>query len=1154
MSHTSVPQDSCSDKNLFPISLSFSNQTLAAGAFIDSGADDNLIDFAFAKRVGIPLTPLAQPLSVQGLNGDLLDRVTHQTIPVTLTISGNHVEMISFKVLRSSAAAVVLGKTWLVKHNPHITWDSCEIKTWGRFCFENCLRSAVSPGGRQNPPTEPPDVTGVPDVYHDLSAVFSKESASVLPPHRPYDCAIDLLPGAPLPKSRLYNLSQPEKESMKKYISDSLASGLIRPSSSPVAAGFFFVGKKDGSLRPCIDYRQLNDITVKNKYPLPLISSTFEPLAKARVFTKLDLRNAYHLVRIREGDEWKTAFNTHLGHFEYLVMPFGLTNAPAVFQALVNDVLRDLINNTVVVFLDDILIFSESLADHVTHVRIVLRRLLENRLFVKAEKCTFHASSVEFLGHVISSGAVQADQKKVQAVKDWPQPTDRTQLRRFLGFANFYRKFIQNFSNIAAPLNALTSTTTSFQWSAAAEDAFQKLKNQFTSAPVLSMPDPQRQFVLEVDASDSGVGAVLSQRDPEDGLLHPCAFYSRRLSPAEKNYDVGNKELLAVHDALREWRHWLEGATHPFLVVTDHKNLVYLKAARRLNPRQSRWALFFTRFNFTVTYKPGTLNVRADALSRQHDAPAAPATEPAPILPASLFCGAVAWAIEAAVNLARRSEPGPGGGPPNRLYVPSSVRAKVLDWGHSSLIAGHPGSTRTLELIRRRFWWPGMCADVRRYVAACVTCARNKNLHQPPAGLLQPLPVPSRPWSHIAMDFVTGLPPSEGHSAILTIIDRFSKAVHYIPLLKLPSAKETADLLTQHVIRLHGIPADIVSDRGPQFTSKVWQAFCRGIGATVSLTSGYHPQSNGQAERANQSLEDTLRCYCEKNPSTWVRCLPWVEYAHNTLVSSSSGLSPFEASLGYNPPLFPAQEPECSSPTPADHASRCRRAWTKARQALLKARERSSRTANRHRVPAPTYSVGQQVYLRAKDLPIPGTTKKLSPRFIGPFPVESIISPVTVRLTLPSHFRIHPVFHVSQVKPVATCSHTTPEPTPPEPVTLSDGDQAWIINKVLDVRRYGRGFQYLIDWLGYPPEARSWVPRGYFADNSALLEFYQANPTALGRPPGVGRGEGGTVRARSRPVPAPTFFGRRLRSRSSVPSGGVPVGAEPHTTPAPNPD
>ena len=383
-----------------------------------------------------------------------------------------------------------------------------------------------------------------------------------------------------------------------------------------MGAGFFFVNKKDGTLRPCIDYRGLNTITVKDKYPLPLIDSAFVPLRDASVFPKLDLRNAYHLVRVRPGDEWKTTFNTPLGHFEYQVMPFGLSNAPAVFQALVNDVLRDMLNRFVFVYIDDIFIYSQNPVEHEQHVRQVLQRLMENRLFVKAEKCVFHAPSVTFLGFIIGQGVLEMDPAKVAAVAEWSAPSSRKQLQRFLGFANFYRRFIRSYSNIAAPLTALTSTSLPFRWSSTAETAFNHLKHRFVSAPVLSHPDTNLQFVVEVDASDTGVGAILSQRSPSDGKLHPCAFFSRRLTPPERNYDVGNRELLAVKLALEEWCHWLEGTVQPFVVWTGHRNLEYIQSAKRLNSRQARWALFFGRFNFSLTYRPGSWNTKADALSR----------------------------------------------------------------------------------------------------------------------------------------------------------------------------------------------------------------------------------------------------------------------------------------------------------------------------------------------------------------------------------------------------------------------------------------------------------------------------------------------------------------------------------------------------------
>ena len=278
-------------------------------------------------------------------------------------------------------------------------------------------------------------------------------------------------------------------------------------------------------------------------------------------------------MRIREGDEWKTAFNTPTGHWEYLVMPFGLTNAPAVFQSLVNDVLRDMINKFMFVYLDDILVFSKDPKEHTTHVRKVLQRLLENRLFVKAEKCEFACTSTTFLGYIISAGSISMDPEKVQAVEEWPKPSDCKALQRFLGFAHFYRRFIRNYSTIASALTRLTFTKVHFSWDQKADEAFKELKKRFTTAPILIHPDPESQLIVEVDASNVGVGAILSQRSAGDSKVHPCAFYSHRLSPAEQNYDIGNKELLAVKLALEEWRQWLEGSQMPLQVWTDHKNL-----------------------------------------------------------------------------------------------------------------------------------------------------------------------------------------------------------------------------------------------------------------------------------------------------------------------------------------------------------------------------------------------------------------------------------------------------------------------------------------------------------------------------------------------------------------------------------------------------
>uniref|UniRef100_A0A674NT72 ribonuclease H n=1 Tax=Takifugu rubripes TaxID=31033 RepID=A0A674NT72_TAKRU len=983
--------------------------------------------------------------------------------------------------------SIILGIPWLKLHNPHIDWSTATIRNWSNHCHAHCLKSAL-PTRPTNPSPAPEEInlTNVPSDYHDLQQVFSKASASSLPPHRPYDCAIDLLPGATLPTKRLFHLAKPEREAMEKYITESVAAGLIRPSSSPVGAGFFFVEKKDKSLRPCIDYTGLNDITVKNKYPLPLIDSAFSPLHTATVFTKLDLRNAYHLIRIREGDKWKTAFNTPLGHFEYLVMPFGLTNAPAVFQCLVNDMLRDLLNKSVFVYLDDILIFSRSLEEHVGHVREVLKRLLENKLYAKAEKCEFHVSSVSFLGFVIEKGQLRADPSKVAAVKDWPMPTTREQLQRFLAFANFYRRFIRNYSRLAAPLTRLTSPKLTFVWSPDEQQAFEKLKNMFINTPVLTHPDPERQFVVEVDASDSGVGAILSQRHATDNKLHPCAFFSRRLSPAEANYDVGNRELLLVVLALQEWRHWLEGGTQPF---TFH-----LRTARRLNSRQARGALFLSRFSFTITYRPGSRNTKPDALSPQFSSEERePSRET--VLDPECVLGEVHWPVEAEVREALQGQLVPDGCPvigtlmgthlPNSL--PPRSPSHFSPHPTALLVAIHGGGR------------PDLCCGVHRvYTQQIFTQGPRRT----PAAATHS---PSSLVPHRCGLRYRAAPP-EGNTTILTVVDCFSKAVHFVPLPKLPTALETANLLIQHVFRLHGIPQDIVSDRGPQFTSQVWKAFCWALGTTSSLTLGYHPQSNGQTERANQSLEASLSCVVSRLPSSWASHLPWVEYAHNSLVSAATGLSPFMVNHGYQPPLFPSQESDAAVPLVRAQFRRIRRVWWETRAALDRTAEHNRRLADRHRAPAPNYQVGQQVWLSSRDLPLQTDSRKLAPRYIGPYPVDKIINPCAVRLRLPASLNIHPVFHVSLLKPPPTSCATT---APPH---LVEGHPAYTVNKILDVRRRGRGFQYLVDWEGYGPEERSWIGRALILDPQLLRDFYLRFPDKPGRRP-LGGG-GGTVMAR----------------------------------------
>ena len=382
---------------------------------------------------------------------------------------------------------------------------------------------------------------------------------------------------------------------------------------SPAGAPILFIKKKYGSLRLAVDYRGLNKITKKDRYPLPLIPNLLDRLARS--FTKLDLRGAYNLVRIADGVEWKTEFRTRYGSYKFLVMHYGLTNAPASFQRFMNDIFKDMLDVCVVIYLDDILIYSDNPAEHDNHVREVLRRLRLNNLYAKVEKCEFGVETTNFLGFIVSPNGLQMDESKVQTIRDWPTPRKVKEVQSFLGFANFYRRFIANYSDMTVPLTRLTRKNAPWSWTPACEEAFGLLKGSFSSAPILHHFDPTLPPVVETDASDYAIAGILSVRT-DDGDVHPVAFYSRTLTGAELNYDTHDKELLAIFGAFKTWRHYLESPQHTIDVVTDHKNLEYFSTTKTLTRRQARWSEYLSAFNMVIRFRPGILGGKPDSLTR----------------------------------------------------------------------------------------------------------------------------------------------------------------------------------------------------------------------------------------------------------------------------------------------------------------------------------------------------------------------------------------------------------------------------------------------------------------------------------------------------------------------------------------------------------
>jgi hypothetical protein len=1180
------------------VSVVLQGSPIQAIAMVDPGATASFIDAAFARSHSIGLRLKATPLLVHVADGRPISSgaTTHETLPLQLQI-GSHAESIRFDVTTLGQYPIVLGMPWLTLHDPSIRWSTHRVVFDSDYCRTHCLEqppavrspstppvpAAASPSplpgtasrptraplvslvsatafqraatqgqlfcltvskppepAESPPPPGPDSVSRIPPEYLDFADVFSKESASVLPPRRPHDHRIPLEPGATPPFGPLYPLSEAELQVLDEYLKENLSKGYIQPSSSPAGAPILFVKKRDGSLRLCVDYRGLNKVTVKNRYPLPLIGESLDRLRSATVYTKLDLRSGYNLVRIAEGDEWKTAFRSRYGHYEYHVMPFGLTNAPATFQNLMNDVLRDFLDDFAIVYLDDILIFSRTREEHQRHVRLVLERLRANGLFAKPEKCSFHQDEVEYLGYIVSPAGVKMDPKKVSAVLDWPEPSSVHDLQVFLGFANFYRRFVQGYSHIIAPLTRLLKKGHSFIFDDSARQAFGQLKTAFTTAPILAHFQPDRPSTVETDASDFAIAAVLSQPD-SNNILHPVAFYSRKLTPAELNYEIYDKEMLAIVVALKEWRAYLEGAAHPFTVYTDHKNLEYFATTKVLNRRQSRWSELLGNYNFNIVYRPGHAMGKPDAMSRRHDFSEGSKASDAPprtlLKPHQLQLFAMRTAADSAASPLlrdiRSAQPRDSALQPllsylrdpaiprdshiqqelvgfslcddlvlfnGLVYVPDddAIKLEILRQCHDSPIAGHLGQAKTFELVTRDFFWPRIRRFVKRYVSTCDTCARAKAPRHKPHGHLVSLPVPSRPWESISMDFIVGLPVSpSGSDAILVVVDRFSKMAHFSPTRTTADAPEIARLFLWNICRLHGFPSDIVSDRDKIFTSGFWRHFLALANIKPNMSTAFHPQTDGQTERVNQILEQYLRIFCNYQQDNWEELLPTAELAYNNSTHSSTGKSPFFANYGYHPTLpatVHAHALKSSNPAAEELVKTLRDLHNQVTRDLADAAATQARFYNRKVKRAPPFKEGDQVWLLRRNIKTSRPSDKLDSKRLGPFPIKAKVGDAAYQLQLPRSMRIHPVFHVSLLEPFRPNDIPGRVQDPPPPVVVDDHEE-FEAQEVLDSRTRRGKLQYLVHWKDWPVSERTWEPAEHLANAQDLVrDFHRAYP------------------------------------------------------------
>ncbi|KAH6588894.1 hypothetical protein BASA50_010428 [Batrachochytrium salamandrivorans] len=1094
------PLDSCLhisslsslNKLLLPGTLRIGPSTHVDTFFVDCGADDLFVDSKLAADLHIPLVKLSTPIQLRLADGDSSSVISHRTVPLQLHI-GSHVETALFYVT-NLCHGIILGYSWLERHNPRVNWVSRLVDFDSPYCMENCCVGSSRIQGLGKPPDTnkcfPPTVvsdtskslvqlnpisgdyslasilsldsiqegvypfveasplseSGVPaDILSQFESVFSKDLAETLPPHRDFDCSIELIPGSVPAYGKIYHLTREEDTVMQEWIKDNLRQGFIRSSSSPHGAPCFFVKQKD-KLRLCMDYRGLNKNTIKDRNPIPLISEMLRTLSTGKVFTTLDLRGAYNLLRIKEGDEPKTSFITKYGQFEFLVMPFGLANAPAQFQRMMNALFRDVVGKHVLVYLDDIVIYSDTMDEHVKQVQSVLGVLRDNGLYCKAEKCHFYQTEIKYLGYIISSNGIRMDPSKISAVQEWPTPRKVRDLQVFLGFTNFYRSLIKDYSNMTCHLTKLFKKDSPFVWGPEQEKSLQALKDAFAHSDFLTHPDETRPFIVETDASDYAISGVLSQYDDTD-VLRPIAFYARQMNSAERNYEIYDKELLAVVDSFKHWRHFLQGGHHPVTVLCDHKNLEYFMTTKKLTRRQARWSLELSEYDFTLTHRPGKLNGRADPLSRRHDYLSENDTsnfqrilDPKKVIDLQalmvdmdlhllvhsvvlqkVFVLESDWPLIIADFLAGEDNVWMDDIPDDVMdrckkelknfrfrdnsflriledgkstaaYVSTDKRVDIMNHYHTSLAHLKYGSI--IDLLNRRFWWPTMKKDLKDYIARCPEC----QLDQSASGVHSPLPIRpvppvALPFERWGIDFYGPMVETKsGNKYLITCIDYATRWVLAKPVKDMTESAVSAFLY--ELMMTYGAPFEIISDRGKSFLAEGIDLF----------------------ERENRS--DTWpRLLTIHRPmrDRWDEYLPQVLLALRTRTHAVTKFSPFFLLFGIHPRLPTDETPPQNTLAPLDDIeqmeensefiARNLEEVGQARSAAnvrTKAQAEAMRKRNNFDETTPDYffKVGDMVKMKHHD------RLKLEFRWKGPYHVVDVGHPGTYWIMTPQGLRL----------------------------------------------------------------------------------------------------------------------------------------------------
>ena len=905
---------------------------------------------------------------------------------------------------------------------------------------------------------EEPIPTTIQQLLSKYQNVF-EDHPNTLPKQRDTDHVIELVKDAKIPTHRIYRLTPDQDDELKKQLDKYLAAGQIERSYSPFGASTLFAKKKDGTQRLCIDYRALNDITIKDVYPLPRIDEIIDKFARCKYFSKIDLQQGFHQIRLHPDSVKKTAFQTKYGSFHFLVMPFGLCNAPATFQRTMNLLLHDVSNTNV--FIDDITVYSETLEEHKQHLEHLLKRLQQEQFYAKRTKCSFAQPEIEFCGYIVGRYGVRTMPEKLQLIHDWLTPTSAQDIRRFLGLTGFYQKFITNYAKKAEPLTKLLRKTNPFEWTDTQENAFATLKHDMMHSATLTYPDMDKVFLIHTDASDIAVGATLSQED-KYGQLKLVACGSRKLNDAEKNYPPHEQECLAVIDALRRWKYYFR---QPPKVFTDNITLKYLKTMKDPSKRMIRWIAELADYSPIIQHIPGSTNTAADAISRQvhlhflnsisfaetllhKHLPLCP-LEPTntdnsqtltpPIDPNNWLpdYATDSWYLKHCIST---DADGNDGLDPkyetfnqriwlgDRILVPQTRVTEVIDTYHNGILQGHWGIAKTIAILKRKYFIPGITKHVQQHVTNCPQCQRIKIHKQKQRGLLVQLFLPTQKWQSVSMDWINfprnpRLVDTISYDTVLIFTDRATKMVHLIPTTMHTTSDETAQLFIKHVVKYHGIPRSIHSDRDPRLSSALWSELCQKLDIKHKMTAAYWPQANGQAERTNQTVKQLLR-FAHDEGLHWFDALDSVEMTINNAPIAQTSYSPYFLNYGFHPTLIPDVYDEtiptlqATHSTPREFMDRLSYDWKVAQSALSKLKEQQKHDYDLHKTFA-TLRVGDLVLVKISDPRLQSLGGSLAAPTSGPYLItDEIVPNTTYRVAIPDHiFKGNKSFHISKLIP-----------------------------------------------------------------------------------------------------------------------------------------